>query len=568
MKRGQLAILLLAVLAVGLIAFSGGGGGDDEKGGGSSTRESGDAPPAGAMRISFPYSPEKKPLMEPLIQRFNASRTEVAGKAVFVEGRSEDSGVTEQRIAQGRDKPVAWSPASSLWGRLLNFEADQPLVPDENPSLVRTPLVIAMWEPMAKALGYPRKPLGFEDILKLARSKAGWGDYGHPEYGAFKLVHTNPDASTSGLSAVAAEYYAATGKKEGLRPEDITGKARAEVRAIERSIVHYGNNTLFIADQMRKGGLGYASAVAMEEATLLDFNLDKRRGSLPKLVAIYPKEGTFVSDSPFVVLDADWVTPELREGALAFQKYLAEQITPELAAREGFRPADLEAAPVAPITPENGVDPEQPERELELPESRVLALLKRTWREDRKPANVLLVLDTSGSMNNESRLENAKQGLNVFFGEVAPQDRVGLTIFSDLITPLVPVGPFRENERELKSRVKGLIAEGGTAFYDATAEGYAAVRGLAGRDDRINAVVLLTDGNDTDSERTLSSVVEELERQDDSATQVRVFTIAYSVASAKARKALEEIAEASGGKTYPGDPENIETVYRSISSFF
>ena len=30
----------------------------------------------------------------------------------------------------------------------------------------------------------------------------------------------------------------------------------------------------------------------------------------------------------------------------------------------------------------------------------------------------------------------------------------------------------------------------------------------------------------------------------------------------------EEIAEASGGKSYPGDPENIETVYRSISSFF
>jgi Ca-activated chloride channel homolog len=111
-------------------------------------------------------------------------------------------------------------------------------VPDENPSIVRTPLVIAMWEPMAEALGYPRKPLGFEDIVKLARSKAGRADYGLPEYGAFKLVHANPDYSTSGLSAVVAEYYAATGKKEGLRPEDVTGKARDTVRALERSIVH------------------------------------------------------------------------------------------------------------------------------------------------------------------------------------------------------------------------------------------------------------------------------------------------------------------------------------------
>jgi Ca-activated chloride channel family protein len=568
MKRGQLAILLFAALAVGLIAFAGGSGdGDDD--GGTSARESGDAPakaPAGALRVTFPYSPEKEPLLKPLIERFNASRTEVAGKAVFVEGRSESSGVTEQRVAQGRDEPVAWSPASSLWGRLLNFEADRPLVADENPSIVRTPLVIAMWEPMAKALGYPRKPLGFDDILKLARSKAGWADYGLPEYGAFKLVHTNPDYSTSGLSAVVAEYYAATGKKEGLRPEDVTGKARDTVRAIERSIVHYGDITPFIAEQMRKGGLGYASAVAMEEVTLLDFNA--KRGKLPKLVAIYPKEGTFFSDSPFIVLEGDWVTPELREGALAFQKFLGEQITPEVAARGGFRPADLETEPVAPITAENGADPKQPERELGLPEPRVLALLKRTWREDRKPANVLLVLDTSGSMGDESRLENAKQGLEVFLSQVAPQDRVGLTTFSDQITPLVPVGPFRENKGELQQTISRLIAEGGTAFYDAAAEGFATVRDLADRNDRINAVVLLTDGEDTDSTRDVDAVVSELEGQGDSSTQVRVFTIAYSAGARGARDALKEIATASGGNAYPGDPENIEAVYRSISSFF
>jgi Ca-activated chloride channel homolog len=567
MKRGQLAILVFAALAVGLIAFA--GGGSDDGGGDGSGSASTPPPkaPAGSLRITFPYSPEKKPLLEPLIERFNASETQAAGKAVFVEGVAESSGVTEQRIAKGRDQPVAWSPASSLWGRLLNFEADRLLVPDENPSIVRTPLVVAMWEPMAKALGYPDKPLGFEDILRLARSKAGWGDYGLPQYGAFKLVHTNPDYSTSGLSAVVAEYYAATGKKEGLRPEDVTGKARETVKAIERSIVHYGDITDFIAAQMKKNGLGYASAVAMEEVTLLKFNRE-RGGSLPKLVAIYPKEGTFFSDSPFIVLDADWVTPELREGALAFQRFLAKEITPEVAARGGFRPADLETKPVAPITVENGADPAQPERELELPEPRVLALLKRTWREDRKPANVLLVLDTSGSMNDESRLESAKQGLDVFLSQVAPQDRVGLTTFSDVITPLVPVGPFRENKTKLEQTVSRLIAEGGTAFYDATSNGYRTVRDLAGRDDRINAVVLLTDGNDTDSKNTLNSVVQELEGQDDSSTQVRVFTIAYSVGAAGARKALEEIAAASGGNSYPGNTETIESVYRSISSFF
>jgi Ca-activated chloride channel family protein len=208
MKRGQLAILLFAAIAVAAIAFAGGGGGGggDDGGGTPAGGGGGTKPPADALRVAFPYSPEKEPLLKPLIERFNASKTEAGGKVVFIDGRPESSGVTEQRIAAGRDQPVAWSPASSLWGRLLNFDADKPLVADENPSIVRSPLVIAMWEPMAQALGYPRKPLGFGDILKLARSNAGWADYGRPEYGAFKLVHTNPDYSTSGLSAVVAAY--------------------------------------------------------------------------------------------------------------------------------------------------------------------------------------------------------------------------------------------------------------------------------------------------------------------------------------------------------------------------
>ena len=80
--------------------------------------------------------------------------------------------------------------------------------------------------------------------------------------------------------------------------------------------MHYGDTTLFISDELRKRGPGYASAVAMEEATLVDFNL--RRGSRDKLVAIYPSEGTFYSDNPFIMLDAPWVTrrAEGRRGRL------------------------------------------------------------------------------------------------------------------------------------------------------------------------------------------------------------------------------------------------------------
>ncbi|MBA2631176.1 MAG: VWA domain-containing protein, partial [Thermoleophilaceae bacterium] len=328
---------------------------------------------------------------------------------------------------------------------------------------------------------------------------------------------------------------------------------------------HYGDTTLFIADQMRKEGPGYASAVAMEEVTLLDFNRN-RRGQ-PRLVALYPPEGTFYSDNPYITLDGPWVSALERQGSEQFGRFLADEITPELAARSGFRPADLKAKPVAPVSKENGVDPAQPTRVLGLPEPRVLNRIKETWRKDRKPANVLLVVDTSGSMNDEDRLERAKEGLVTFFREVSPNDRIGLTIFSDRIQPLVPIGPFEQNARELRETTANLIADGGTSVYDATAQGYETVRALGDRE-RINAVVVLTDGEDTDSSLGSEDVVARLRGQGDSQSQVRVFTIAYSAGASGAKEALEAFALAAGGQAYEGDTDDIESVYRSISSFF
>ena len=167
MKRGQLLIIFVAVVAVaGVAVFSAGGGGGDDDGGGG---DNGPAAPAGAVRIPFAYSPEKEKLLTPLIRRFNEQRERVGDKPVFVEGEVVSSGEAETEIAAGQRQPVVWSPASSLWARLLNFEADQQLAPQESPSIVRTPLVIAMWEPFARALGWPREQIGFEQIIRLAR---------------------------------------------------------------------------------------------------------------------------------------------------------------------------------------------------------------------------------------------------------------------------------------------------------------------------------------------------------------------------------------------------------------
>jgi Ca-activated chloride channel family protein len=555
--RGRALVIVLAVVAVA-IAFVTSREGGEENG-------SANAPPQpgpNSVRVSFYYSPEKHNLLAPLIERFNASGERSGGKRVFVDARNIASGEAEAGIAAGKLKPVLWTPASSLWGRLLNYEADAPLVPDDNPSIVRTPLVIAMWEELADAYGYPRRPLGYEQLAELA--VGGWAVVGRPQFGPFKYVHTNPDFSTVGLSSVAASYYAAAGKLEGLTVRDIE-RSREQVRRLERSIVHYGDTTLFIAEEMRRHGIGYASAAAMEEITLIEFN--REAGDGPRLVAVYPEEGTFYSDNPLITLRGDWVTPEHERAARVFADYLRKTITPEVAGRYGFRPADETAAPTGLVSPANGVDPAQPERVLRLPEPRVLARIKEAWREDRKPANVMVVLDNSGSMSEENKLAHAKEGLRAFLEAAAPHDRIGLIKFSNQVHELVPIAPMSKNRKPLLRALAGIFPEEDTRVRDAIVEGVHAVQRKLDKG-AINAVVALTDGSDTASDRSVEDVARELSKQTERTTgQIRVFTIAYGREPNDIE--LGRYAQASGGELFLApETEDIENVYRRISSFF
>src|SRR5919198_2392574 len=226
--RGRVIVIAIAAAAVvvALVASLSGGGGGDK----SSNDGSGKAP-KGALAVRFAYSPERADLLKPLIREFNEKAVAVGGKRVFVETvDAEDeggynSGDAEHALATNRLQLDAWSPASSFWGRLLNYQTDRALVPDQNPSIVRTPLVFAMWQPMAKALGYPKKKIGYADVLKLATAPNGWASVGHPEFGRFKYVHTNPDSSTSGAEAGAAAYYPFAGKKEGPTAADVQRSA-------------------------------------------------------------------------------------------------------------------------------------------------------------------------------------------------------------------------------------------------------------------------------------------------------------------------------------------------------
>jgi Ca-activated chloride channel family protein len=364
--------------------------------------------------------------------------------------------------------------------------------------------------------------------------------------------------------------------------------------------VHYGDITMtflnnWFRNDVRGTSLTYVSAVAIEEKSVVDYNQGNPDGVLdpgeqprkPRipLVAIYPKEGTLFSDSPYIVLDADWVTASQRAGAHAFEDFVERPDAQRQALQYGFRPGDTRVALDDPITTANGVDPDQPQAVLEVPQPEVLSRLLARWSADRKRARVMLLLDVSGSMgdpatdedNGPTKLDLAKRAIVDALDQFEADDEVGLRVFSTGLggdqsgdwLDLVPIGPRADNREELVRRVNDLAPTNGTPLYTATNDGYDDM--LAGFDkDRINAIVLLTDGRNEDRRNNnLEGLLRRLRAQAESETAqpVRVFAIAYGKDADL--ETLRRIAEATNASVYDAsDPTTISKIFVSVISNF
>jgi Ca-activated chloride channel family protein len=570
--------------------------------------------PGDCLVVDAAVSPEKIDLLSQLAADFSESDLAETddGECIAVIVQRKASGGAAQLLDTGWDeaaegpRPVIWSPASSAWGTVLNerYESSgrEPIANDATPFML-TPLVIAMPRPMAQALGWPDESLGWSDILELARSASGWADYGHPEWGAFRLGKTNPNFSTSGLSALIAQTYAAADKTTGLSAEDL---AKPEVvqygRDVESAVVHYGDTTLtflnnwYRADQ-RGNPYSYVSAAAVEEKSVIDYNQGNPDGVLDQgeqprpprvpLVSIYPEEGTLYSDNPLIVLDAEWVDEDEKAAAAKFIEFVQRPENQEEVLRFGFRPGNPEVRVGAPINAENGADATQPRTLLEVPPPSVTVGVLDAWATQRKEARVTLVIDVSGSMGGladpdtgETKLDLAKRAAIDALDEFKDDDQVGLRIFTtDLdadgtaFVDLVSAGRVGDVRENLANRIGDLVPLNGTPLYDVAAATY---EQLAGDYDpaRINAMVLLTDGQNDDGDvsddsQQLERLVDTLSRSAEGSTgrPVRVFTIGYGEDADLAT--LRRIAEASNGASYDAsDPRSIAKVFTAVVSNF
>ena len=191
------------------------------------------------------------------------------------------------------------------------------------------------------------------------------------------------------------------------------------------------------------------------------------------------------------------------------------------------------------------------------------------FTQERKPVQVVLLLDVSASMKKEERLSRAVEAGRIFVEALEPNDRVALAIFSDEVKILEP---FTSDRGRVKKALDAVQPQRGTALYDAI---YAAAD-LVGREEGRKALVLLSDGQDLSydgmgpgSARALDESIEETLRQ-----QVTAFTIGLGESLAadfdfnrqhSAVEVLTRLASDTGGRFLPvSRPGRLKSAFDRI----
>jgi Ca-activated chloride channel homolog len=476
------------------------------------------------------------------------------------------SGECIDELLSGRRKAHITSPASAAFVKLGNAQSRASTGKDligTTENLVLSPVVIAMWKPMAESIGWGKKPVGWSDILQLARSNEGWQAYGHPEWGRFKFGHPHPEFSNSGLISLLAEVYAGAGKMPSLNMADVQNASTSQYLSdIEKSVVHYGSSTGFFGRKLFENGPEYLSAAVLYENMVIESYSQNYHLPFP-VVAIYPKEGTFWSDHPVGIVQREWVTDDHRQAAKIYLQYLLDKPQQEKVIIYGFRPASLEVSLGSPIDAAHGVDPKEPKTTLEMPSVEVMHAIIDLWHKCKKHADVVLVFDRSGSMKDGNKMEAARPGAVQFLSLLSDQDYFSLLPFNNQPVWSVQGALIKDRRLNAQSILQSLFPSG-TALYDSIDQGYEYLQKNQ-QSDGIAAVVVLTDGADTDSQISLDELQKRI-HFDSEKSSIRVFTIGYGTDAQK--DILKSIADITQARFYEGTPENMRSVFQDISTFF
>jgi VWFA-related protein len=176
------------------------------------------------------------------------------------------------------------------------------------------------------------------------------------------------------------------------------------------------------------------------------------------------------------------------------------------------------------------------------------------------PLTTMLVVDISGSMAVDGKLEAAQEAALAYVDQMQPGDQTGLIAF-DVESNLVQ--SVTEDRLALAEAIRDLQTGGDTAMFDALVEGVRSLDTIGGR----KAIIVLTDGMDNSSHATLEELLRQAGDQGPSISAVGLgdrSELGVSFAGLDEGR-LEALAARAGGRyARTADAVELRQVYERL----
>lgn len=170
---------------------------------------------------------------------------------------------------------------------------------------------------------------------------------------------------------------------------------------------------------------------------------------------------------------------------------------------------------------------------------------KRLDYEDLKPANLVFLIDTSGSMDDDNKLPLLKQSFKLLLNELGQKDRIALVAYAGSAGLVLPSTAAVE-KKKIMAAIDQLSAGGGTAGGEGIELAYkVAVQNLIKEGN--NRVVLATDGDfnlGVSSTAELVRLIEEKRKQD-----IYLTILGFGMGNYKDGR-MEQISNAGNGNYF------------------
>lgn len=172
------------------------------------------------------------------------------------------------------------------------------------------------------------------------------------------------------------------------------------------------------------------------------------------------------------------------------------------------------------------------------------------------PLTTMLVLDVSGSMDKNGKINGAKDAAKAYINQMRPEDQAGLMIYN---TQVNYAQTLTTDHSVLTNAVDGIKTGGDTAMYDALVAAEQALKDISGR----KAIIVITDGLDNSSSANADNVLAGIDPGG-----LSISTIGLGDPTTRSQQGLDEVGlkslaqKAGGGYSLATDPQALSALFQ------